>query len=427
MYPNITHKLKHILITDQYLNNTSKLSSTIQWDKELKDEIISLTNFLIDDNSIRMTTLARVYCILNDIYEQPTCKHCGNPVGFIGWKHGFREYCSNSCQRNYYEKYILTEELDKKRKHNASIAHKQTYINNPNLGKEISDKRLETWYGYPIEKRMEQSKKWKMWYYGMSPEERKRFTKNRISKIKFDSEEFKNKSIDPCVRYYDAIKNSDIVNNRNRIAFYNMDEDSKLLKQTTIKNTMIERYGVKNPYQIPAVRDKIDLVKRAESIKNRPIAEKIKSKQKEYQTKLRNKSFSGPISKQELKLLTKIKSNYPQYTIVQQYGDERYPFACDFYIKELDLFIEYQGSQFHQTHPYDPNNEDDVKLTNRLLEMSNKEHGNYYKAIYNNWTNKDVIKRNIAKENKINFEEIWNYKISDDELKTIISKYETEK
>ena len=147
MYPNITHKLKHILITDQYLNNTSKLSSTIQWDKELKDEIISLTNFLIDDHSIRMTTLARVYCILNDIYEQPTCKHCGNPVGFIGWKHGFREYCSNSCQRNYYEKYILTEELDKKRKYNASIAHKQTYINNPNLGKEISDKRLETWYG----------------------------------------------------------------------------------------------------------------------------------------------------------------------------------------------------------------------------------------------------------------------------------------
>lgn len=74
-----------------------------------------------------------------------------------------------------------------------------------------------------------------------------------------------------------------------------------------------------------------------------------------------------------------------------------------------------------------PNNEDDVKLANRLLGMSNKEHGNYYKAIYNNWTNKDVIKRNIAKENKINFEEIWNYKISDDELKTIISKYETEK
>lgn len=425
MYTNISNKLKEILTSDLYIKNSNKLSSTIQWNKELQNELFELTNFLVQDEKIRLTTLGRVYCILNDIHEQPICKHCGKPVGFIGWQRGFRDYCSNSCQRQYYEKYIITDELDKKRKKNASIAHKQTYINNPNLGKEISNKRLETWYNYPIERRQQQADKWKQWYYGMSSDERKNFNKNRLSKIKFDTEEFRNKSNKPCIRYYNSIKNSDIVNNRNRMAYYNMDNDTKISKMRKYRETMYERYGVENSYQLEYVRNKIDINKRNESIRNRSIKDKVKSKQKEYQTKLKNKTFSGPISKQELILLNRIKTLYPQYTIIQQYGDERYPFICDFYIKELDLFIEYQGSQFHQNHPYDPNNEDDLNLANHLLELY-KEHGKYYKAMHDNWTIKDVIKRNTAKENKINFEEIWDYKISDMNLKNIISKYEKE-
>ena len=416
MYTNISNKLKEILTSDLYIKNSNKLSSTIQWNKELQNELFELTNFLVQDEKIRLTTLGRVYCILNDIHEQPICKHCGKPVGFIGWQRGFRDYCSNSCQRQYYERYIITDELDKKRKKNASIAHKQTYINNPNLGKEISNKRLETWYNYPIERRQQQADKWKQWYYGMSSDERAELTNKRIESTK---------------RFYKGKNKHDIfVKNGKKIWNINDPYTIKTKNERHV-NTCLVRFNTVNSLSSNSpIREKINYKeigkKNALIYKNKPIEEKIKYKQKEYQTKLKNKTFSGPISKQELILLNRIKTLYPQYTIIQQYGDERYPFICDFYIKELDLFIEYQGSQFHQDHPYDPNNEDDNNLANHLLELY-KEHGKYYKAMHDNWTIKDVIKRNTAKENKINFEEIWNYKISDDEIKRIISKYETKK
>ena len=45
--------------------------------------------------------------------------------------------------------------------------------------------------------------------------------------------------------------------------------------------------------------------------------------------------------------------------IIRQYNSERYPFSCDFYIKSLDVFIEYQGFWSHNVHPYNPDSEED--------------------------------------------------------------------
>ena len=95
-----------------------------------------------------------------------------------------------------------------------------------------------------------------------------------------------------------------------------------------------------------------------------------------------------------------------------QYRSELYPFNCDFYIPSIDTYIEYNGSQYHHKHPFDENNEDDIKELNRLKELEQEKlktnkHTQYTFIIYT-WTDLDIRKRKIAKENNLNFIEFWS-------------------
>ena len=48
--------------------------------------------------------------------------------------------------------------------------------------------------------------------------------------------------------------------------------------------------------------------------------------------------------------------------VIRQYRDEnRYPFNCDFYIPNEDLFIEFNGYWTHGSHPYNNLSIDDNK------------------------------------------------------------------
>ncbi len=89
--------------------------------------------------------------------------------------------------------------------------------------------------------------------------------------------------------------------------------------------------------------------------------------------------------------------------IICQYRSELYPFNCDFYIKSLDLYIEYQGMWTHGPHPFDKNNINDLKL----LEYWKSQNKDFYNAAINTWTIADPNKRNIAKQNKLNYIEFW--------------------
>lgn len=115
-----------------------------------------------------------------------------------------------------------------------------------------------------------------------------------------------------------------------------------------------------------------------------------------------NKSFSK--SKEEDDLFEYIKSKYP--LTKRQYKDKiRYPYHCDFYIPELDYFIELQGYYTHNTHPYDPNS----MLDQVLIERYKEKYGPKCQSI-TIWTIKDVEKRNCAKEHNLNFKEVWSLK-----------------
>lgn len=126
---------------------------------------------------------------------------------------------------------------------------------------------------------------------------------------------------------------------------------------------------------------------------------------KAFETMVKNNTIGK--SKEEDDLFDFIKQLFPN--VKRQYKDkQRYPYFCDFYIPELDYFIEYQGYWIHNNHPYDCNSIND----NQLLEIWYKKYTinnkiQYLKAI-NGWTISDVNKRNCAKENNLNYKEIWN-------------------
>ena len=103
--------------------------------------------------------------------------------------------------------------------------------------------------------------------------------------------------------------------------------------------------------------------------------------------------------------------------IIRQYSSDLYPFNCDFYIPSINLYIEYQGSHFHHFHPFNENNINDINELNRLKKLEQEElkikNKTQYTQIINTWTIRDVNKRNIAKQNNLNWIEFFTI----DELK----------
>lgn len=99
--------------------------------------------------------------------------------------------------------------------------------------------------------------------------------------------------------------------------------------------------------------------------------------------------------------------------IKKQYKDLiRYPFNCDFYIPDLDLFIEINAFWTHGGEPFNSNN----PLHEEKLNLwKNK----YNEGIENVWTKYDVDKFNHASLHNLNYSAIYNWRNKDDFIKQV--------
>lgn len=111
-------------------------------------------------------------------------------------------------------------------------------------------------------------------------------------------------------------------------------------------------------------------------------------------------------SKAEEKLYLELCTKYGKDNIERQYrNDQRYPFACDFYIKSEDLFIELNRSWTHGGKIFDDN---DPECLEKLKIWKEKaESSKYYKNAIRTWTEYDVIKYRTALKNNLNYKIIW--------------------
>ena len=111
--------------------------------------------------------------------------------------------------------------------------------------------------------------------------------------------------------------------------------DATFNNPTKIKETCLIKYGVEHYSKSDIFKNLLH--QNAGSLKNKRI-----------NTMIKNKTIGK--SKIEDKVYNLLFSKFNE--VKRQYKSDVYPFACDFYIPEIDLYIEYQGMWTHGKEPY---------------------------------------------------------------------------
>ena len=352
-----------------------------------------------DDSQSLKETIFRI----NYGYDiRPVCENCGKPIEFLGkpsrmWK----TYCSNQCRYS----------LNRLNKYKQTCLEKYG-VEYAQQSNEVKDKAKQTYlekYGVEHYTNREKSKQTCLEKYGVEsnlniPEIKEKCKESHIK----NKDKIKEKSKQTCLEKYGVE--------------YSL--QSKQVREKS-KQTCLEKYGVEYSAQTDVVKDKIkQTCLEKYGVTNgggsEQALEKIKqtclkrygltngggskeSLEKIANTKRKNHSFTT--SKPEENLYNEIKLIYP--SVIRQYKEKRYPYNCDFYIPELDMFIELQGSWTHGKHPYDPNSTKDKSILEKWKLRLLDNHGFYLTAI-KVWTISDPKKRETAKKNNLNYIELFN-------------------
>lgn len=85
----------------------------------------------------------------------------------------------------------------------------------------------------------------------------------------------------------------------------------------------------------------------------------------------------------------------------------------DYYIPDLDLYVDLYIASRHQGHPYNPEDENDQKILEDLKKKSESDSESdhmksYYKDCIETWTVQDYNRRNYAKEHNLNHLECYD-------------------
>lgn len=378
-----------------------------------------------------------VWRILYDIEERPVCEVCGGHVDFIGRKNIiFRKTCSKKCfgirvsentlelfekmtperkaeiqakqQKTLIEKYgvdcmfksDITKDAMIKKYGSASSLRipeirekiKRTNLErygceNPMSNKEISSKAIKTRKerGYVSP-----------WALGRNPSQIPE-SKAKIRATNQARYGGNSPMHDPKVK--EKQRKARLENNGGVYTKYTPELHKKLSDKRNssetiekLKTTCLEKYGV-------------DAWPKSNEFKKMMEDKKEQILDKSIKTKRQHHTFNTSIK--ETESLEIIQQKY--HDVITQYKSVKYPFLCDFYIPSIDTYIECNYHWTHGGHPYDCNNEDDIKR----VELWKSKDTKFYDNAITTWTERDVNKRTCAKNNGLNYIEIWNI----DELK----------
>ena len=397
-------------------NTLRRYTSRIEG-KYNKDIYEYLINRYDDSDSLK-ETLFRIY---NGIEEHPKCPTCGKPLVFKGI---FFKFCSNICAQS-------SDEIKQKIKQTCL---KKYGVDNYNKTKESKEKIKQTClekygveYFWQSDECKEKIKQTCLEKYGVDSPLKSEKIRNKgkqtcLEKYGVDNpaklEENKEKVKQTCLKKYGTISTTQCKEIRDKIKQsclekYGVDNPAKLEEnKEKVKQTCLKKYGGLAPICDPNIKNQIKQTclekygvdNYGKSLKHKINMSTIMSsdEMQEHRYKVMTKNHSFNTSKPEEELYLYIKEKFP--SVKRQYKDKlRYPYNCDFYIPELDYFIELQGYYTHNTHPYNPNSISDQVLVERYKER----YGPKCQAI-TIWTLKDPEKRDCAKRNHLNFKEVWD-------------------
>lgn len=172
-------------------------------------------------------------------------------------------------------------------------------------------------------------------------------------------------------------------------------ENQRRIRAKTIVTNQ-ERYGVAYFTQLPEHRQE----------QSRRMSD-LSHQRRISRAKRENGTFNTSSSEDALYKLLVEYVNQHGMTVVRQYcDDDRYPFAVDFYIPERDLFIELNGSWSHGGHWYESERAMDQKTVQTWRTRGKQ--SKYYTNALETWTQRDVRKREAAREARLNYVTLWD-------------------
>lgn len=167
------------------------------------------------------------------------------------------------------------------------------------------------------------------------------------------------------------------------------------------KQTCRRKYGVDNYAMTTECKEKVketcasrygDFACNLQYVKE--AAHSPEADKKRIATMKKNGSFTTSIPEERVYAELKKRCD-----VERQHTDARYPWHCDFYLPEYDMYVECNFHWTHGGHPYDPNNIEDQK---KAEEWKSK-HTRYYDNAVKTWTVRDVMKMETAKKNNLRY------------------------
>lgn len=156
--------------------------------------------------------------------------------------------------------------------------------------------------------------------------------------------------------------------------------------QAKTRATSLARYGVESPAMLKETQAKI------------------------YVTKKRNHTVTS--SKAEQIAYAMLVEKFGNNDVEHHHKDnEKYPFVCDFYISSLDVYIELNLHWSHGRKWFLGTDADMAKLETWKAKAAAG--SDYYACAIQTWTERDVLKRETAIRNTLNYLVFWSNDLSD--------------
>lgn len=295
------------------------------------------------------------------------CIQCGNATDFHTISLGYKKHCCRECAAK-----TGTKEAQK-------TCLRKYGVNTPFKSNEIKEKIKNT----NLER------------YGAENAFASKVIQEKIKKINLERYGVENVSLSKEIR--------DKANKTNLERYGAENVYASEYGKQKMKETNLKRYGVEIASSSKIIQERV----------NRTCKERYGGRwcasqeilEKTFLTQKKNGTINT--SKTEKELEVELRKIFPD--LKTQYKSEVYPFACDYYIPSLDLYIEYNGFITHNRRFFDKDNKEDIEELNQWI-LRNKElkkrNGNkvtrYDNLIYI-WTERDVLKLETALKNNLNY------------------------
>ena len=347
-------------------------------------------HFIIDKYSgYSLSCPEMLYWYFNNLSEHPKCKICGKKVKFKNIYTGYCDFCSHKC---------CTLGTRQKAKQTCLERYGVENYTNPEKRKQTNIERYGVDCYTKTEEYIEKSKKTYIQKYGtdnFTKTEEYKIKREQISLEKYGVTDYSKSDI-----VIDNIKKSKI-KNHGTTSYINLEK---------AKQTCLERYGVDSYSKTEEYIQKI----KQTNIERYGVDSYSKTEEykiRSYKTKKQNNTFNSSLIEKQFEAY--LKENNINYKT--QYKSELYPFFCDFYLPDSDLYLEINAHWTHGGHPFDSTSKEDQL---QLETWKSKNTKFYYNAI-EIWTKRDVLKRETAKKNNLNYIEVFSNKL--DKIIDVIS------